>query len=219
AAQPPLAHAGYLELLGETPGVLAAYAGLAPGAREAVGRHTIRTAELMAAFVARKDDDGVLRLRDAADLAAYCYAVAGIVGEMLTELFLLDRAFLEPVAPLLRANAASFGEALQLVNILKDASADAREGRSFLPATLERGAVFARARGDLAAARDYVLALQRRGAPRGLIEFCALPVLLARATLERVEAHGPGAKLTRPEVAALVVQLDQDLSGGRPALS
>jgi hypothetical protein len=39
-------------------------------------------------------------------------------------------------------------------------------------------------------------------------------VLLAEGTLDRVERDGPGAKLTRPEVAAIVARLrgalDQD---------
>ena len=34
-------------------------------------------------------------LADVPDLKAYCYAVAGIVGEMLTELFLLDAGRLD----------------------------------------------------------------------------------------------------------------------------
>ncbi|MBK8057261.1 MAG: squalene/phytoene synthase family protein [Gemmatimonadetes bacterium] len=41
----------------------------------------------MATFVSR-ETDGPVHLRDLADLRAYCYTVAGIVGEMLTELFL-----------------------------------------------------------------------------------------------------------------------------------
>ena len=59
--------------------------------------------------------------------------MAGIVGEMLSELFLLDRPGLSPIASRLRERAATFGEALQLVNILKDSAVDAEEGRRYLP--------------------------------------------------------------------------------------
>ncbi len=216
----PAGHDGYRELLAETPAVLAAFRALAPEARDAVGRHTVRTARGMASFVARADGRGRLELVDLDDLAAYCYVVAGIVGEMLTELFLLGRPALAPAAPALRRRAARFGEALQLVNILKDADADAGEGRRFLPAGTPRAAVFARARADLDIAARYVADLQRHARPadRGLVAFCALPVRLARAALDRVEDRGAGAKLARPEVLAIAAELERDLDAGRPAL-
>jgi farnesyl-diphosphate farnesyltransferase len=215
---PPLEHAGYMELLSELPGVMQACRALADPADELVRTHTRRTAQLMADFVCRRGD-GELQLADLPDLRAYCYAVAGIVGEMLTELFLLERPNLVPVAPQLRENAATFGEALQLVNILKDSAGDADEGRRFLPCGVDATQVFALAREDLAAAGRYVGLLQRADAERGLIEFCALPVLLAWATLDRVERDGPGAKLTRPEVAAIVAELGAALDRGRPAIA
>ena len=86
----------------------------------------------MAGYVGRTER-GNLVLTDLEDLKNYCYFVAGIVGEMLTELFLLGRPTLSGVAAFLRGRAAAFGEALQLVNILKDAAGDAAEGRT-LPA-------------------------------------------------------------------------------------
>ena len=61
-------------------------------------------------------------------------------------------------------------------------------------------------------------ALQSAPAPRGLVEFTALPVLLARATLDRVEGVGPGAKLSRPEVAAIVESMRDALDHHRPVI-
>src|SRR5438477_258431 len=81
-------------------------------------------------------------------LRAYCYAVAGIVGEMLTELFVLGRPGMQAVAGDLRKHAAAFGEGLQLVNILKDARPDAVEGRTFLPRQAPLREVFVLARQD-----------------------------------------------------------------------
>ena len=78
--------------------------------------------------------------------------------------------------------------------------------------------VFGLARSDLAASAEYVHALQRASAPRGLVEFTALPVLLARATLDRVETAGAGAKLSRPEVAAIVEGMRRELDSERPAI-
>jgi farnesyl-diphosphate farnesyltransferase len=216
---PPCDHDGYRELLGQLPAVLEAALELSAPAFRLVQHHTLRTIERMAGFVARGADRDALQLRDTEEVRAYCYAVAGIVGEMLTELFLLGREErLGSIAPFLRDRAATFGEALQLVNILKDSATDATEGRRYLPAGADRREFFTLARRDLAVAGEYVLSLQRAGAPRGLVEFTALPVLLAWATLERVEQAGPGAKLTRAEVAGIVRRLDASLRQGRPAV-
>jgi farnesyl-diphosphate farnesyltransferase len=216
----PSEHAGYLELLAATPAVLDGLTGLSAEAQGVIARDTGRTARGMAGFVARYDDGGRLELADEEDLARYCYVVAGIVGEMLTDLFLLHHAGLAARAAFLRRRAALFGEALQLVNILKDSAADVEEGRSFLPRGVAREAVFRRARRDLQAAGEYVLCLQdamEEGVERGLVAFCALPVRLAWATLERVERSGAGAKLTRPEVYRIAAELERALDSGEPA--
>jgi farnesyl-diphosphate farnesyltransferase len=217
-ADPPLRHDGYELLLAETPYVMREFEALAPEARPHITRHTLRTIERMAAFVERDREQDDLRLRDVADLQAYCYAVAGIVGEMLTELFILGGVSLGAVAGDLRARAATFGEALQLVNILKDAATDLGEGRSFLPAETDLAEVFALARGDLRTAGEYVGCLQRAGGPRGIVEFTAINVLMASATLDRVEREGPGAKLTRAEVTAILERMQRALDRGEPVI-
>jgi farnesyl-diphosphate farnesyltransferase len=219
AAEVPCDQPGYRDLLAELPQVLDAFFALRPGAVELTREHTVRTARGMAGFVARTDERGELRLRDLDDLRGYCYVVAGIVGELLTELFLLDDPELAPAAAALRERSRAFGEGLQLVNILKDSAADAVEGRRYLPEELPRAQVLDLARANLAAAAEYVHLLQRQGAPRGLVAFTALPVELAYATLDRVEAAGPGAKLTRPEVYALTQRVHRALDRGEPAIS
>jgi len=216
-ADPPTDHGGYLELLGNTPRVFEAYLEFSPTAREIIERHTIRTAQGMASVVERTDD-GVLRLADIQDLRDYCYIVAGIVGELLTDLFILDSAALAPVAEHLTERAALFGEGLQLVNILKDSSSDSTEGRNYLPAAAERSEVFALARQDLRAAAEYTLAVQKAGGPDGVVLFTGLPLELAWATLDRVERDGPGAKLSRPEVFRIHNRLTAAVKGGRPAV-
>lgn len=83
---------------------------------------------------------------------------------------------------------------------------------------MERAEILALARRDLQAASEYVLALQRAGAERGLVAFNALPVRLAHATLDRVEAAGPGSKLSRPEVYAIVQSMNRALDRNEPAV-
>ncbi len=213
AAQDVSPHKGYRELIAEVPFVLDAFFALSAGAIAPIRAHVSRSAEGMASIVSRTRD-GRLTLQSVQDLKDYCYIVAGIVGEMLSELFLLDRPALAPVAPYLRERAATFGEALQLVNILKDSAGDAAEGRSYLPADTPRSEVFALARRDLGVAGDYILALQKAKAPRGVIEFTALPVQLAWAALERVEKHGPGSKVSRPEVFLITQRLKTRAGSG-----
>lgn len=218
ADEVPCEQPAYRELLTDVPEVLDAFFALAPEAVDLIRVHTRRTAEGMAGFVARTSDEGELRLRDVPDLQDYCYVVAGIVGELLTELFLLGRPALAPVAPFLRRQSRTFGEALQLVNILKDSASDATQGRRYLPEGVDRGTVLALARTDLHTAAEYVLALQRAGAERGLVAFNALPVHLALATLDRIETGGPGSKLTRPEVFSIVQRLHRALDQDEPAI-
>jgi farnesyl-diphosphate farnesyltransferase len=213
------AHAGYRELVAELPAVLAAHRALGPAVSGAIASHVSRCAEGMARFVSRTDASGQLRLSSLDELQRYCYVVAGIVGEMLTELFLLDAPQLDALAAEMRPRAATFGEGLQLVNVLKDAGDDAREGRRYLPEAVGAEAVFSLARRDLGVAGEYVHALQAAGAPRGFVEFTALPVRLAWATLEVVERHGPGAKLSRARVLGIRADLDRALRRGAPAVT
>ena len=216
---PPSDHAGYLELLRATSEVVASYRGLEPAVRSSILRHLSRTIDGMAGFVGRTDAEGKLVLDDLADLRQYCYVVAGIVGELLTNLFVLGAPEAARIESTLAERAATFGEALQLVNILKDSADDAVEGRSYLPAQVDRSEVLQLARRDLAVAGEYVGALQDAGAPRGFVAFTALPVELAWATLECVEHSGPGAKVSREQVMSIVSRLHAALDRGAPAVS
>lgn len=211
-------HAGYRELIAETPFVFEAFAALRPEATAILRAHVVRSAEGMARFVARTGPSGLV-LSTLEDLRDYCYTVAGIVGELLTELFLLEESSLRTAAPALRSRARAFGEALQLVNILKDSDEDAAEGRRYLPAGVPRADVFALARQDLGVAGEYIQALHGAGAPAGILEFTALPVALAWAALARVEERGPGTKVGRPEVYRIARNVRNAIARGEnPAL-
>ena len=137
---------------------------------------------------------------------------------MLTELFLLDAEVIQPFARHLRRRSRFFGEALQLVNILKDAGSDATEGRVYLPPQLDRARAFALARADLRVAAGYVRTLQLAQAPDGFVAFTGSPAVLAAASLDRIESRGTGAKLTRTEVVALMERMFEDLAAQRPLL-
>lgn len=218
AAARPTANADYAELLHETAAVFDALNDVGRAPSEAIRKHLTLTVEKMSAFVSRGDEAGSLALRDLADLKAYCYAVAGIVGEMLTDLVVLAEPRLVSGRERLDADARAFGEGLQLTNILKDAGSDAKEGRIYVPGDLDKIEVFALAEEDLERAKRYTATLKKYGASRGTLAFHALPVRLALATLARVKQAGPGAKVSREELAAEIASMNADLDVGGDGL-
>ena len=177
----------------------------------------------MREYSARVDDRGELRITDLDDLERYCYFVAGTVGQLLTDLFL---DYVHDVSPAqkreLEARAVSFGVGLQLVNILKDVADDARRGVCYLPETLAQQhgvdldrlldpeqragalalvrALVAHARVQLERAAEYSVAWPLpAGEPVRL--FCAVPLLLAQATLDLIER---GDETLRPDTVPKV---------------
>jgi farnesyl-diphosphate farnesyltransferase len=215
-AKKPASHAGYLRLIADVPVVVDAFTKMPNEAIDIVREHVIRSAKGMASFVAMTHD-GALQLTDMKQLRAYCYAVAGIVGEMLTELFLLNSTQLRSAGSFLRARAAAFGEGLQLVNILKDWRSDLSEGRTYIPPNADRNEVIGLARADLDSATEYTLAVQNAGGPKGIVAFIALPVALARATLDRLQTSS-ATKITRPQVFRITRRVRRAVERGRPPL-
>ena len=72
-------------------------------------------------------------LAHATDLDDYCYYVAGVVGEMLTDLFCEYSPEIGRQRAALSALAASFAQGLQMTNILKDVWEDRSRGACWLP--------------------------------------------------------------------------------------
>ena len=66
----------------------------------------------------------------------YCYYVAGVVGELLTDLFCDFSDSIAQSRDKLMKMSVSFGKGLQMVNILKDVWVDASRGVTWLPAAL-----------------------------------------------------------------------------------
>ena len=211
---PPSLLPGYRALTDELAAVFEALSSLSAGAQEVIVKHLLVTVRGMAEGL-EATAGGPFRLRSLAQLERYCYLVAGVVGEMLTELFLLASPRLGAAGGTLRQHARSFGEGLQLTNILKDAGGDAREARHFIPEQLSMPSLFARARRDLADAARYVSALVAARAPQGVVAFTALPVRLALDTLAEVERSGAGAKISREQVAEALSEVQALLRGER----
>ena len=93
-----------------------------------------RCVSIMAEGMVRYQDtetlDGVNNLED---MGQYCYYVAGVVGEMLTELFCDYSEEIDQHRDELMKLSVSFGQALQMTNILKDIWEDHHRGACWLP--------------------------------------------------------------------------------------
>jgi farnesyl-diphosphate farnesyltransferase len=160
------------------------------------------------------------------DLDDYCYYVAGVVGEMLTELFCDYSAEIARRQASLRALAASFAQGLQMTNILKDVWEDRGRGACWLPQDVfsRHGLDLAQVSGEvddprfragimelvavahahLRNALDYTLLIP--GKEKGIRRFCLWAIGLAVLTLRKI-AHNPGftagaqVKVTRTAVS------------------
>jgi len=128
-------------------------------------------------------------------LEEYTYLVAGSVGEFWTRIcfkYIPDYSHetLDELLPVARR----FGQALQMVNILRDRRSDAEIGRIYVPD--QRFYIEMEHVKELLSSGDEYTAAIR---PRTLRAACALPLDLARRTLELVANHplGHGVKVPK----------------------
>jgi farnesyl-diphosphate farnesyltransferase len=98
--------------------------------RQAVIRCVTTMCEGMPEFQRHKTLAGLPGL---VDLDRYCYFVAGIVGEMLTDLFCEHCADLAAHRDEMMALSVCFGQGLQMTNILKDVWEDSQSNTCWLP--------------------------------------------------------------------------------------
>ncbi|RKI51537.1 squalene/phytoene synthase family protein [Corallococcus sp. AB049A] len=231
------------ELLSQTPAVLETLASLPSWVHPPIAR-CVRTMTGGMKQIQRMHGGGgqVMGLPDLQALFLYCYYVAGVVGEMLTGLFVASSPRVAWREPWLMPRAPAFGRALQLTNILKDVREDLDRGSCWLPrdrmaahgltpATLAlpslRGRAMALmdelvsvARRELDVALEYSLALPVE--EPGLRLFCLYPLFFAAATLDAVEGNPAvfepePVKIPRETVATLM-RLTQERVGSNEAL-
>src|SRR5208282_5376716 len=146
-----------------------------------------------------------------ADLDEYCYYVAGVVGDMLTELFCEYSEGAAAHRAELSRRAVSFAQGLQMTNILKDVWEDRSRGACWLPQEVftPHGIDLARlspesrdarfdaamleligvAHAHLRNALDYTLLIP--GTEVGIRRFCLWAIGLAVLTLQKI-AKNPG---------------------------
>lgn len=166
-----------------------------------------RCAALMSAGMARfQRRAGLQGLRSMREMEEYCFYVAGVVGQMLTELFCAYAPEIHARRERLLKLAPSFGQGLQMTNILKDIWADRARGicwlprnqfgnvgknqsdliESLAPTQLAEGIqrLVLVAHGHLRNALEYTLTLPRQ--ERGIRRFCLWAVGMAVPTLDNI---------------------------------
>ena len=176
-------------------------------------------------------------LGTAGDLNEYTYLVAGCVGEFWTRLcfrHIWDVASRSEDEML--SLGKRYGMALQLVNVLRDAGSDLREGRCYFPEEELRRAhlgaseilaeserfqpIYRRwvgnAKAGLACGMEYSHALKNRRVRAATV----LPALIGARTLELLETSGPSAlqrtvKVPRVEVRAMILSLALTMASRR----
>ena len=134
------------------------------------------------------------RIQTEADLDDYTYYVAGLVGVLLSNLWVwYDGTDTD------RELAIGFGRGLQAVNILRNREEDlARGGVDYFPNRWEMDDMFLYARRNLALADAYCEQIK----PGPILNFCKIPLALAHGTLKALESGA--TKLTRGEVMEIV---------------
>ena len=218
------------ELVANMQRVLNVTASLSPAQRAAIHRCVDLMCFGMPHFQSTASLRGLPRMTDLDD---YCYYVAGVVGEMLTELFCEHDAAIAANRTGMQALATSFAQGLQMTNILKDVWEDRSRGACWLPQE-----VFARHGVDLASisavphdpqfglalrelvgiahahlrnALEYTLLIP--GTEAGIRRFCLWAVGLAVLTLRKINrnpgfASGAGVKVPRSSVLMVRTLVD-----------
>ncbi|MDP8984043.1 MAG: phytoene/squalene synthase family protein [Pseudomonadota bacterium] len=218
------------ELVGNMQRVISVTAALNAAQRAAIHR----CVELMCYGMPRFQSTASLRgLPRLTDLDEYCYYVAGVVGDMLTDLFCDYSPAIARQRSGLQNLAVSFAQGLQMTNILKDVWEDRRRGACWLPQELfsRHGVDLTRlaaepfdpgfgaglqelvgvAHAHLRCALDYTLLIP--GEERGIRRFCLWAIGLAVLTLQKINRNprftaGAQVKVSRKMVALTRISTD-----------
>lgn len=190
----PEVPSGERELLLDSGRIFSDLHSLSPAVREKIRRPVLNMYRGMRFFGRNLQPGQSIRLRSLAEVNQYCFFVAGLVGDLLTELVAERRPSMK-VSARNSLDAHHFGLFLQKVNLLKDQAADEKEGRFLVPSRTE---LLASLKQDAEGALRYLQSLPI--AEKGFRLFCAWSLFLGLASLpwaERSWAQGIFNKIPR----------------------
>lgn len=215
------------DLIKNTPAVIRITHSFNPTQRKALERCVRIMGQGMADY---QDTESLAGLKDLAALNQYCYHVAGVVGEMLTELFCDYSEEINLNKPALMKLAVSFGQGLQMTNILKDIWEDRKRGACWLPQDIFRekgfdlnelqpgctdprfdeglGVLIGIAKAHLRNALTYTCMIPPK--ETGIRRFCLWALGMAVLTLNKINQNrsfiqGEQVKISRKSVKATVL--------------
>jgi farnesyl-diphosphate farnesyltransferase len=185
-----------------------------------------QTLDLERFHASKSTSPSIQALRTTGELDEYTYLVAGCVGEFWSRLcFAHVKNFSERPESEMRELGVRYGQGLQLINILRDAGSDLRNGRCYFPADelqslgVSAGEILLdskriepvvsrwreRAQAGVEAGIEYACAIRNRR-----VRFAtALPALIGARTLALLREAGPAAferkvKVARGEVRKMI---------------
>lgn len=156
-----------------------------------------------------KNDGNSIRLQTLAEVNQYCFFVAGIIGELLTQLILIKTPFAHSPATLM-CNAHHFGLFLQKVNLLKDQQSDETEKRYLVP---DRNKLLISLLNDSLRAFEYLKSIPVE--EKGYRTFCGWSLMLGLASLpwiSRAWSEKSSIKIPRVETSRLLEKIKNAIS-------
>ncbi len=181
---------GELALIEDSWQCFAFFHQLPTNVREKIRRPVMNMYRGMRHFSNKKDINGHLRLSSLAEVNQYCFFVAGLVGELLTDLVNVKWPLGEKKICL--RDAHHFGLFLQKINLLKDQKKDEEEGRFFIHSRQE---VLQSMLHDAEGAIRYLQSLPL--AEKGYRTFCAWSLFLGLGSLPWIEKSSLMGKLMK----------------------
>lgn len=154
----------------------------------------------MSRFHSKQSQQG---LSDLNEFEEYCYVVAGVVGELLTNLFGNHSAHFFQCMKGHESLSIGFGQALQMTNILKDSSEDSARGVSWKPSAMSQDDLLKIAYSKLIEARNYILLVPKQEV--GIRRFCFLAFGLASLTLNTIAQTTSAKKFSELKLTRKVV--------------
>lgn len=163
-----------------------------PSITPVVLHYTCKMANGMADWVEKE-----FKVHTEEDLDEYTYYVAGLVGELLSELwYWYDEIKTD------KDLAIAFGRGLQAVNMIRNRSEDLKRGGvDFFPNNWNMEDMFKYARRNLEKADLYTQSIKKGP----ILSFCQIPLELAKATLDAIEKGKE--KLSRDDVKSIVSEI------------
>lgn len=217
------------ELIQQTPRVIKITKGFDKKYRDALEQCVHIMADGMVHFQSDKLSYG---LRNIDELNRYCYCVAGVVGEMLTKIFCHYSSAIALNQNQMLTLSVSFGQGLQMTNILKDIWEDNSRSACWLPRdifanegidlenlpALRTNENFSKGLGHLIGiahmhlenALKYVMLIPKN--EKGIRKFCLWNISMAILTLRKINFNrqftsGVDVKISRLSVKGTVLAI------------